>query len=136
MLVQGGPVSNTIEKSECAKELCPVTVAINIFGGKWTLQIMWTLNKNKFRFGELRRQIGGISEKILIQQLKELAEEGLVNRVQFPEVPPRVEYSLTEKGRSLLPIFNQLKKWSELHLMPSYHRKKIESKLPLIKGLN
>jgi len=118
-------MTTKIEKSECIKELCPVKVAIDIFGGKWTMQIIWTLNKKTFRFGELRRQIGDISEKMLIQQLKGLIDEGLVHREQFPEVPPRVEYSLTEKGRSLFPIFYQLKKWSVLHLMPNYNNKKM-----------
>ena len=112
------------KKTACSADLCPVKVAIDTFGGKWTLEIIWTLNRQSYRFGELRREIGDISEKILIQQLKNLMQADLVSRKQYPEVPPRVEYSLTEKGQSLLPIFNKLKKWSEDHLMKNYNHKK------------
>lgn len=112
------------DSKPCHIESCPVSVALDVFGGKWKLQIIWILNEQNLRFGELKRQLPGISEKILIQQLKQLAEDGVVIRHQYPEVPPRVEYHLTDVGRSLLPIMHQLKDWSLEHLMENYLRKK------------
>ncbi|MFP5519162.1 MAG: winged helix-turn-helix transcriptional regulator [Bdellovibrionia bacterium] len=106
------------------KESCPVSVALEVFGGKWKLQIIWILHAQSHRFGELKRLLPGISEKILIQQLKQLVDDGIVLRHQFPEVPPRVEYSLTEKGQTLLPVLEGLKLWAEEHLMPHYLSKK------------
>lgn len=105
-------------------ESCPVSIALDVIGGKWKLQIVWILSEKSYRFGELKRQLPGISEKILIQQLKQLTEDGLVMRNQFPEVPPRVEYSVTRTGKSLLPLLQALKTWSQENLMTDYLAKK------------
>ncbi len=107
----------------CHLTSCPVSVALEVFGGKWKLQIIWILHENSLRFGELKRQLPGVSEKILIQALKDLTEDGIIIRIQYPEVPPRVEYHLTEVGRSLLPILKELSNWSVEHLMDQYHQK-------------
>jgi DNA-binding HxlR family transcriptional regulator len=111
---------------DCTNEICPVSVALNVFGGKWKLQIIWILNKKSLRFGELKRKLPGISEKILIQQLKQLAEDKIVVRNQYPEVPPKVEYHLSDVGKSLLPILATLNKWSNQHLMNDYLNRKSE----------
>lgn len=91
---------------------CPVTYAINMIGGKWHLPIIWILSQNQvLRYNELKRKITGITNMMLTQSLKELTGYGLINRKQFPEIPPRVEYSLTEAGLALLPAINELAKW-------------------------
>ena len=75
-----------------------------MISGKWTLLIIYQINERVVRYGELKRNIVGISEKILISQLKFLVEKGLVQRTVYPEIPPKVEYTLTEVGKELLPI--------------------------------
>src|SRR6185437_1571465 len=88
---------------------CPVELAIRIIGGKWKPVIIWHLRENKKRFGELKREIKGITVKMLAQQLRELEQDGLIDRKMFYEVPPRVEYSLTSLGQSLEPALKALK---------------------------
>lgn len=78
--------------------------------------IVWNLSRRTCRYGELRRAIPRITEKMLVQQLRQLEDDGLVHREQYPEVPPRVEYSLTERGRTLTPLLEQLAEWGEEHL--------------------
>jgi len=76
---------------------CPLTFALNLIGGKWRLPIIWALSKNRtLRYNELKRSIDGITNMMLTQSLKELEAYGIINRKQYPEIPPRVEYSLTE----------------------------------------
>jgi DNA-binding HxlR family transcriptional regulator len=89
-------------------ENCPVRKSLGILSGKWTLLILYQINDSVVRYGELKRRIPGISEKMLIQDLNLLVEHGLVNKKAFPEIPPRVEYQLTEKGLKTLPIADQL----------------------------
>ena len=81
--------------------VCGIDAAIDVVGGKWKVLILWALNERTQRFGELRRQVPGITEKMLIQQLRELESDGVVHREVYPEVPPKVEYSLTNFGTSL-----------------------------------
>ncbi len=90
---------------------CPVELAIRIIGGKWKPVIIWHLRDNKKRFGELKREIKGITVKMLAQQLRELEYDGLIARKMYYEVPPRVEYSLTDLGRKLDPALKELKEW-------------------------
>ena len=91
---------------------CPVIYALNLIGGKWHLPVIWLLNKQAvLRYNEIKRRICGITNMMLTQTLKDLEEKGLVLRVQYPEVPPRVEYSLTEAGRDLLPALDELAQW-------------------------
>jgi len=88
---------------------CPVTEAIKIIGGKWRLQIIHEIGNETRRFGELKRLIPTISEKMLIQELKRLVELKLVHRKAYKEIPPKVEYSITELGKEIFPIIEQIK---------------------------
>lgn len=91
---------------------CPVTYALNMIGGKWHLPILWTLSQNPvLRYNELKRKINGITSMMLTQSLKDMEGYGLVRREQYPEIPPRVEYSLTQAGLDVLPAVAALAKW-------------------------
>jgi len=94
---------------------CPVETALQAIGGKWKCVILWFLRDKPYRTGELKRQIPGISEKMLIQQLRGLEKHGVVERQVFQEVPPRVEYSLTPHGRGLEPALEALCQWGKQH---------------------
>jgi DNA-binding HxlR family transcriptional regulator len=96
---------------------CPVAATIEIIGGRWKTLILYQLGFGTRRFGELGVRIPTISRKVLTEQLKELEKDGLVHREQFSEIPPRVEYSLTELGRSLSPIFDQIATWGHTHIL-------------------
>ena len=95
------------------KTPCPVEATVNLIGNKWKVLIMRELGGNIKRFGELLRSRGlpGISQKMLTQQLRQMERDGLVARKAYPEVPPRVEYSLTDLGKSLKPILDAMDKW-------------------------
>lgn len=94
--------------------LCPVGFALKAIEGKWKLPILWVLCQNgTLRHSELKKTIIGISNMMLTSSLKELEESGLVNRVQYNEIPPRVEYSLTTVGEKLLPVLDEFAKWGE-----------------------
>lgn len=92
---------------------CPVTYCLQIIGGKWKPIILFLLSNGVNRFGVMRRAIAGISKQMLTKQLRELEADGVVHRQVFAEVPPRVEYELTEKGESLLPVITAMKVWGE-----------------------
>jgi DNA-binding HxlR family transcriptional regulator len=85
--------------------------AFALLSGKWKLEIMWLLNQRIYRFGELRKAISGITQHMLTAQLRELEHDGLVSRTVFAEVPPRVEYEMTEKARALGPTMQALATW-------------------------
>ena len=89
-------------------ENCPVRKSLNILSGKWTLLILFQINERVLRYGELKRAIPGISEKMLIQELNFLVEQKFISKKSFPEIPPRVEYSLTKLGLKTLPIIDRL----------------------------
>lgn len=95
------------------KELpaCPVEVTLLLIGEKWKVLILRDLIEGTKRFGELKKSIGSISQKMLTQQLREMEEDGLVVRKAYAEIPPRVEYSLTEGGLSLKPILDSMWDW-------------------------
>jgi len=95
---------------------CGLEAALEIVSGKWPVLILWGLREDARRFGELRRQIPGISEKMLIQHLKEMETEGIVTRKDYREVPPRVEYALTSFGHSLCEALAPLCEWGEKHM--------------------
>ena len=93
------------------KKNCPVERTVNLIGGKWTLLILRDLFTGTKRFGELRTSLAGVSPKTLTDKLRELEGDGLVQRKIYPEVPPRVEYSLTPRGQSLQKIFDAMQEW-------------------------
>ena len=90
---------------------CALDITMNFIGGKWKTVVLWYLRNRTFRFGELKKQIPDITEKMLSIQLKALEEDGLVKREVFPEVPLRVEYSLTEFGKTLVPVIEAIAIW-------------------------
>ena len=100
------------EKTYC----CGLEAALDVVGGKWKVLILWALRVEAHRFGELRRLVQGISEKMLIQHLKEMEADGIVTRRDFKEVPPRVEYALTSFGQSLYAALAPLCEWGTLHM--------------------
>jgi DNA-binding HxlR family transcriptional regulator len=93
---------------------CPLEYAANIIGGKWKIRLLWTLYGSEYvRFNELKRQLNGITDMMLTKTLKELIKENIVKRVQYNEIPPRVEYSLTPNGLNLVNALNEIRKWSK-----------------------
>ena len=95
---------------------CGLDAAVDVVAGKWKPLILWELHSGVRRFGELRRGVAGVSEKMLIQQLRELEADGRVHREVYREVPPRVEYSLTEFGESLNTALLPLGHWGERYM--------------------
>ncbi|MCA9895023.1 MAG: helix-turn-helix transcriptional regulator [Anaerolineae bacterium] len=95
---------------------CPSRQILNLIGDKWTTLVIGLLDGHTMRFSELRRRIGGISQKMLTQTLRNLERDGLVERTVYPEVPPRVEYSLTPLGETLTGPLSALMVWAEDHL--------------------
>lgn len=95
---------------------CPVTITLNMIGGRWKPVILYQLVSGTKRYGELKKCLSHISEKMLIQQLKALEADGLVDRKAFPVVPPHVEYSLTRSGKSLSPILEAMAKFGAKQL--------------------
>lgn len=92
---------------------CPIAPVVDIVFSRWTTPILWTLNEyGRQRFVELERRIATITPKVLTQRLRQLERDGLVVRTYHPEVPPRVEYEISELGRSLAPLFAALSEWS------------------------
>jgi DNA-binding HxlR family transcriptional regulator len=90
---------------------CPVEITLEIIGGRWKALILWQLFKGAKRFSELHRKIPGITQKMLTQQLREMEADGIVFRQVYPQVPPKVEYSLTLSGQSLKPIADAMCHW-------------------------
>lgn len=92
---------------------CPITATLEYIGGRWKTIILYYLSSGKKRFGEIAVRIPTISRKVLTQQLKELERDGLVVRKQYKETPPRVEYSLTDLGKSLSSVFKEMATWGK-----------------------
>ena len=97
-------------------EHCPVAATLELIGGKYKALILWHLSEKKLRFTELRKVIQGATPKMLTQQLRELEADALIHREVYPVVPPKVEYSLTEQGRSLMPILVAMRDWGSGYL--------------------
>jgi len=95
---------------------CPVASTLDMIGGKYKALILWHLSDGKLRFSELRKRVGGATAKMLTQQLRELESQELVHREIYPVIPPKVEYSLTELGKSLLPILVAMRDWGADYL--------------------
>ena len=98
-------------------EQCPIRSSLSLLGGKWSLIILHQINTRVIRYGELKRSIPGISEKMLIQELNALVKHGLVSKNAYPEIPPKVEYSLTPKGQKALPIVEKLETFARENLL-------------------
>lgn len=96
---------------------CPITATIDVIGGKWKPPIIWLLLKGSMRFGELHKTIPTMALKVLSRTLKELEADGIISRKAYPEIPPRVEYSLSEKGESLRQVMTMMSEWSREHVI-------------------
>ena len=95
---------------------CTVEAALDVIGGKWKPVILWALGDNVLRFSELQKGLPVVNSKMLTKQLRELEEDGIITRTIYPEVPPRVEYAITDFGRTLIPILQALCKWGAEYL--------------------
>ena len=95
---------------------CPVEAALDVIGGKWKPLILWALGDEVMRFGELQKALPGVNTKMLTKQLRELEEDGVIRRKIYPEVPPRVEYTITDFGKTLIPILEALCNWGAEYL--------------------
>lgn len=92
---------------------CPVAVTVQLIGSKWKLLIIRNLLERPWRFNELQRSLEGISQKVLTDSLRAMEADGIITRTVYPEVPPRVEYALSELGKSMRPILDAMKEWGE-----------------------
>jgi DNA-binding HxlR family transcriptional regulator len=112
-------VRNTVRRSavgmngDADHDVCGMSVAIDVVGGKWKMHLMWVLGEGPQRFGQIRRLLDGVSEKVLSENLRQLEASGVVHREVFPEVPPRVEYSLTPLGDELNVALRPLEAWGD-----------------------
>ena len=95
---------------------CPVTATLELIGGRWKTPILYYLSNGKRRFGQINTTIEGISKKVLTEQLKQLENDGLILREYHKELPPRVEYSLTDFGKSLEVVFTSIVNWADYNL--------------------
>ncbi len=104
-------------KSRATPSPCPISPVVDLVFSRWTTPILWTLNESgRLRFIELEHRLGTITSKVLTQRLRQLERDGLVRRHYHPEIPPRVEYEITDLGRSLSTVFAALGEWSAAHL--------------------
>lgn len=98
---------------------CPVAATVALFGGRWKVMILHVLSKNTRRFGEIQVRVPAISKKVLTEQLRELEADGLISRKQYKELPPRVEYALTDFGKSLCPLLINIADWKRKSIKQS-----------------
>lgn len=98
-------------------ESCPVTATLGVIGGKWKLLIIYLISNDINRFGKMSMMLKDVSKQMLTTQLRELEEDGIIERIIYAEIPPRVEYFLTEKGTALLSICKEMKEWGMKYLM-------------------
>jgi DNA-binding HxlR family transcriptional regulator len=106
-----------VNKKHSQSSICPVEFTVNMVGGKYKLNILYQLAiHDVMRFNELRRELSNITPRTLTRQLRELESDGLINRQVYPEIPPKVEYSISETGKSLSSILLQIEKWGLNHL--------------------
>lgn len=93
-----------------------IDATLDVIGGKWKIQILWSIRNKAKRFSEIKDDVDGITQKMLTQQLKEFLRDGIASRKSYPEIPPRVEYKLTDYGKTLVPVLETLNKWGDMHL--------------------
>lgn len=107
--------------SPCLMRDCPVSSAMPHIGSKWKFTIIWQLNKkDNQRFSELKKSIPEITERVFIREIKEMEQSGLVDRIDYHQVPPKVEYKLTKTGKELIPVIDLISKWS---IKNGFHKK-------------
>lgn len=112
--------------------MCPIEYGLDIFGGKWKSRIICVLSTNSvIRYNAIRKELGNITDAVLASMLKELINDELIMRQQYNEIPPKVEYSLTQKGKSVLPILQSICQWSRLQT-----KDELDKKLPPCKTCN
>ena len=107
---------------------CAMVLTIDLVGGKWKSMILWIISGRTVRFNALRRELHGITQKMLTQQLRELETDGLLNRKVYAEVPPKVEYTLTEQAKKLLPVLEQLCEWGKKYADENQTQSKLVKK--------
>ncbi len=105
----------TARRKQCRSN-CPAERTLDVVGGRWKVPIVWHLADGPKRFSALQRDVGGVTQKALIQQLRELEADGVVARRVYAQVPPKVEYSLTPLGKSLMPIVLAMCKWGDARM--------------------
>lgn len=106
--------TNAINKKEINAS-CGMAFTLSLIGGRWKPAILWALLNGRLRYSDLKKKIQQVSERMLIAQLRELEEHGLVTRHLYPEVPPRVEYELTQLGLSMKELLQQISDWGDIH---------------------
>ncbi|MFE5395532.1 winged helix-turn-helix transcriptional regulator [Streptomyces sp. NPDC056568] len=117
--------------------VCGVDAAMDVIGGKWKVLILWALGEGPLRFGALRRELPGVTEKVLAAHLRELEADGIVHREEYGEVPPRVEYSLTARGVSLNEALAPLGAWGRANVLnpsPGAGEVREDDHVPLVAG--
>ena len=111
---------NKFRSQDTLARCVPMSMLQSVLSGKWKILILWYISfYNVQRFGELMRRLDGITQSTLTKQLRELEEDGFLHREIYKEVPPKVEYTLTEIGKSFVPILHEMMAWSETHLCPA-----------------
>ncbi|MDV0443227.1 helix-turn-helix domain-containing protein [Methanorbis rubei] len=113
------------EKKIIPSVTCPIFRAQKIISGKWKIYLLYLLSQGTKRFSDLYRETPGITQAMLSKQLRELEAAGIISRYVYPEIPPKVEYSLTELGQNFMPVLDELAKWSCTHLHPEEGEEKI-----------
>lgn len=110
---------------------CPIVTVIHVLGGKWKPTILWLLLDSTKRFSELEKLIPEVTQKMLAQHLRELENDRLVTRTVYPSVPPKVEYSLSEYGKTLVPVMEVMCEWGETHQRPGSRQAALVSASPM-----
>ncbi|MGD6890915.1 winged helix-turn-helix transcriptional regulator [Bacillus mobilis] len=100
---------------------CPIATTLDVIGGKWKVHILCVLMDGKMRTNEIRRDIPNITQKVLTQQLRQLEADGIIHRTVYQEVPPKVEYTISDYGKSLIQIMDELCEWGKDHQMKRLH---------------
>ncbi len=103
-------------KKSLLDSTCPIGATIKIIGGKWKILILFSLNQGTKRFNELRREMPGVTQRMLTNQLRELEADKIISRKIYAEVPPKVEYALTDIGKTLNPVLDALQKWGQCYV--------------------
>ena len=99
-----------------SEPICPVETTLDLIGGKYKALILWHLSSGTLRFNQLQKMLRSITPRVLTHQLRELEDQSLITRKVYPVVPPKVEYSMTELGRSLMPILSEMRDWGAKYL--------------------